>query len=172
MATFFIDKEQILEDEIRISGDLCHHLANVLRFQVGDEIHCSDGEAYCVDGRIIAIDKKELTISVQRRAALCGEAPVFITLIQCLPRGDKMDLVVRQTTELGVGAIIPVESDNSQVRLKNKGAEKSCRWQKVADAAAEQCGRGKIPKVWEPCSLARAFDLLEDGTNIVFCYER
>ena len=41
-----------------------------------------------------------------------------------------MELIVRQTTELGVGAVIPVESDNSQIRLKGKGAEKSQRWQK------------------------------------------
>ncbi len=172
MATFFLAAEQLGENEINIEGDLYHHLANVLRFQVGDPIHCSDGKSICIDGHIAAIDKKRIIVTVHRRTGLIGEAPLFVTLIQCLPRGDKMELIVRQTTELGVGAVIPVESDNSQIRLKGKGAEKSQRWQKVADAAAEQCGRGRIPKVFTPCSLERALDMLGNDTEIVFCYEK
>ena len=59
MATFFLAAEQLGENEINIEGDLYHHLANVLRFQVGDPIHCSDGKSICIDGHIAAIDKKK-----------------------------------------------------------------------------------------------------------------
>lgn len=173
MATFFLTTEQIEENEIHLEGALHHHLANVLRLQVGDAVHCSDGKSICIDGCIAAIDKKEIVITVEQRTSLTGEPPCFVALIQCLPRGDKMELIVRQTTELGVGEIIPVVSDHSQIHLKKgKGAEKARRWQKVAAAAAEQCGRGKIPEVFPPSSLEEALNILADDVCIVFCYEK
>jgi 16S rRNA (uracil1498-N3)-methyltransferase len=83
-----------------------------------------------------------------------------------------MEQILQKATELGVKCVIPVESENSQVRLKDKKKEKQLRWQKIVAAAAEQCGRGIIPTVAFPCSLQDAVASLDADTVVVFCYEK
>src|SRR6202021_3845034 len=79
------------------------------------------------------------------------EAPLSITLVQCVPRGDRMDFIVQKATELGVVRIIPVLSRRSVVRLdENQAASKQAHWRGVAVSACEQCGRNRLPSVAAP----------------------
>ena len=76
------------------------------------------------------------------------ELPSRIYLFQGLPKGDKMELIIQKAVELGVYEIIPVASKRTVVKLDEKKAEsKIARWQKIAEAAAKQSGRGVIPQV-------------------------
>jgi 16S rRNA (uracil1498-N3)-methyltransferase len=71
-----------------------------------------------------------------------------ITLVQCVPRGDRMDFIVQKATELGVSRIVPVLSQRSVVRLDARQAEsKTAHWHAVAVSACEQCGRNRLPNL-------------------------
>ena len=121
------------------SGELFHHLSKVLRLQVGERLHFSDNTAHVYDGKISEITGTYLRVGIDSVGSITGEADIDVYLIQCLPRGDKIEQIVQKSTELGVHCILPVESDNSQIRLKNKAAEKGKRYAKIAAAAAELC---------------------------------
>lgn len=172
MQTFYIDKQDVSDNLLIVKGDVCHHITRVLRMRVGDSLRFSDNEDTYYEGVIEEIAKDALTVTVKRCVAITDEPRLDVTLIQCLPRGDKMDQILQKGTELGVRRVIPVESENSQIRLKNKKAEKQSRWQKIAASAAEQCGRGVIPQVALPCSLKEALASLDGETEILFCYEQ
>ena len=94
-----------------------------------------------------------------------------ITLYQALPKGDKLELIIQKTTELGVGRVVPVAATRSVVQLKGDRAEnKVARWQKIAQEAAEQCERGKVPVVDVPEKLADV--RLSEGTLGLILSER
>ncbi len=171
MQTFYIDKNDMKENQLIVKGNVCHHISHVLRMRVGDFLRFSDNESRYYEGVITEITKDSLSVKVKKTYAIDDEPRLSVTLIQCLPRGDKMDQILQKSTELGVKRVIPVESENSQIRLKNKKAEKQSRWQKIAAAAAEQCGRGVIPVVDLPCTLQEALNRCE-GKEILFCYEQ
>src|SRR5580700_3086944 len=85
---------------------------------------------------------------VLRARSVDRESPFAITLVQCVPRGDRMDFIVQKATELGVARIVPVLSQRSVVRLDKAHAEsKSAHWRAVAVSACEQCGRNRLPAV-------------------------
>ena len=72
------------------------------------------------------------------------ESPFPLTLVQCVPRGDRMDFIVQKATELGVVRIVPVLSQRSVVRLdESQSASKQAHWRAVAMSACEQCGRNR-----------------------------
>jgi 16S rRNA (uracil1498-N3)-methyltransferase len=80
--------------------------------------------------------------------AVNRESPLTITLVQSVPRGDRMDFIVQKATELGVARIVPVLSQRSVVRLDGAQAEsKAVHWRAVALSACEQCGRNRLPTI-------------------------
>ncbi len=172
MQTFFIDKEAVKGESLFLTGETAHHIAAVLRIHTGETLRFSDGEGSYYIGTVAEIKKGTVKVTVTEVFPIDDEPQTAVTLIQCLPRGEKMEQILQKTTELGIGRVIPVESEYSQVRLKEKKEEKQRRWQKVVAAAAEQCGRGIIPRVERPCSLRDAVAALPDHTAIVFCYEK
>ncbi|MEG2639443.1 MAG: 16S rRNA (uracil(1498)-N(3))-methyltransferase [Clostridiales bacterium] len=172
MSTYFIKENNVLNNEIIIDGDLCHHLGSVLRCKINDELDFSDNAEKIYHGQISAISKKEIRLNILEIKDIENEPPINVYLIQCLPRGDKMEQIIQKCVELGIYGILPVESENSQVRLKGKIEEKTKRYQKIAAAAAEQCGRGKIPLVKVLENPEKALDFLPEDTHILFCYEK
>lgn len=172
MQTFFIDENAVNGRELIPDAEVCHHISHVLRMRVGDAVRFSDHKAHYYEGKIASVTKQTVKVTVEQVKLIDDEPKTDVTLIQCLPRGDKMEHILQKATELGVNRIIPVESENSQVRLKDKKTEKQERWQKVVSAAAEQCGRGVIPMVQKPCTLQAALSSLRDDAAVVFCYEK
>jgi 16S rRNA (uracil1498-N3)-methyltransferase len=111
------------------------------------------------DGRefgaeIDAVRGSRVTVSVGRGQAIDRESPLAVTLLQCVPRGDRMDFIVQKATELGVARLIPVTSQRSVVRLDERQSEtKAAHWRAVAVSACEQCGRNRLPQIDTPRPL-------------------
>lgn len=172
MQTFFIEPDNIIEEKICPTGDLCHHLTRVLRVRVGEQLRFSDNESWYYDATAEEVGKNAVTFAVNRRYPIDDEPRYEVTLIQCLPRGDKTEQVLQKCTELGASRFILAESENSQIRLKpDKKVEKQQRWQKVVASAAEQCGRGRIPVVLPPQKLIDAVAEAAKDSDLLFCYE-
>src|SRR5271169_3710787 len=124
------------------------HLAKVLRARSGDELILFNGDGREFDGAIEGVRGSRVSASVGEGREVHRESPLAITLVQCVPRGDRMDFIVQKATELGVARIVPVLSQRSVVRLDAGQSEsKAVHWRAVAVNACEQCGRNRLPAI-------------------------
>ncbi|HMD29486.1 MAG TPA: 16S rRNA (uracil(1498)-N(3))-methyltransferase [Steroidobacteraceae bacterium] len=130
------------------------HLAKVLRARSGDELVLFNGDGREFIGTIDAVRGSRVSASIGAARIIDRESPCRLTLIQCVPRGDRMDFIVQKATELGVARIVPVLSQRSVVRLDAaQSASKQAHWRAVAVSACEQCGRNRLPTVEAPQPL-------------------
>jgi 16S rRNA (uracil1498-N3)-methyltransferase len=133
---------------VELPPDTASHLARVLRARSGDELILFNGDGREFAGAIEAVRGSRVSASVGDSRPVDRESPLAITLVQCVPRGDRMDFIVQKATELGVARIVPVLSQRSVVRLDPGQAEsKANHWRAVAVSACEQCGRTRLPAI-------------------------
>ena len=157
MYHFFVKPEQISGDRAVITGPDVNHIGNVLRMKPGEKVLLSAGEDWEYLCGIEEITKEEVRLTVVEENRDVRELPASITLWQGLPKSDKMELIVQKTVELGVSRIVPVETKRCIVKLDPKKAENRVRrWQAIAESAAKQSGRHRIPEVGMPVSFREA----------------
>ncbi len=139
---------------VALPPDTGSHVAKVLRARVGDELVLFNGDGREFGGEIASVRGSRVTVSVGRAQSMDRESPLAVTLLQCVPRGDRMDFIVQKATELGVTRLIPVTSQRSVVRLDERQSEsKAAHWRAVAVSACEQCGRNRLPQIDAPRAL-------------------
>lgn len=139
---------------VELPPDTAAHLAKVLRARVGDELILFSGDGREFSGAIETVRGSRVTASIGAGSDVDRESPLAVTLVQCIPRGDRMDFIVQKATELGVTRIVPVLSRRSVVRLDAAQAEsKAAHWRAVAVNACEQCGRNRVPLIEAPAAL-------------------
>jgi 16S rRNA (uracil1498-N3)-methyltransferase len=139
---------------VELPRDTGAHLAKVLRARSGDEIVLFNGDGCEFSGAIEAVHGSRVSASIGAVRIVDRESPFQLTLVQCVPRGDRMDFIVQKATELGVARIVPVLSQRSVVRLDEvQAASKQAHWRAVAVSACEQCGRNRLPNVEPPQPL-------------------
>lgn len=158
MYQFFVEPGQIQGNRAVIRGNDVNHIKNVLRMKPGEEISLSnglDGKEYRVG--IVSFSGDEIECELRFIKEDAVELPCRVCLFQGLPKGDKMELIVQKAVELGVCEIVPVAMVRSVVKLDDKkAAAKVRRWQSVAEAAAKQSRRGKVPSVHEVAGFKEA----------------
>jgi 16S rRNA (uracil1498-N3)-methyltransferase len=133
---------------VELPPDTASHLAKVLRARSGDELILFNGDGREFNGTIETVRGSRVSAFVGDGRSVDRESPLAITLVQCVPRGDRMDFIVQKATELGVARIVPVLSQRSVVRLDRTQAEsKAAHWRAVAVSACEQCGRNRLPAI-------------------------
>jgi 16S rRNA (uracil1498-N3)-methyltransferase len=161
MPRFFIEKTIAPEEhQLRIEGDDAHHIRDVLRLRPGEELMVCDGTRTDLVGRIHSLDASGVTLEIISRMPNQTESPYETWLFQGLPKSDKMDSIIQKAVELGVTHMVPVQCQRSVVRLEPRDfAKKLARWNRIAQEAAKQCGRGILPEVGEPLSFRAAVDL-------------
>jgi len=161
-----------LTETITISGSDAHHIIRVLRLKPGDRLSVVGADRQAGEAVIKDVRAGTIVAELVARIELLGEPPVAVWLAQGLPKGDKMDLVVQKTVELGVSGIIPLATEHSVVRYDAaKQANRVARWQIIAYEASKQCGRGKVPTVTDIMSLADCLEQLPPGVTILMLYE-
>lgn len=139
MPRFPVDKKSVKDNKAVISGPDQKHVVKVLRLRQGDEITLFDSESNEYYGKISSIRKNDLEVDIYKTEKVNRESQLNITLLQGLPKGDKMDYVVEKATELGVSTVVPVITERVQVHSRDRHK----RWEKIAVEACKQCGRTK-----------------------------
>jgi len=151
------------------SGEEAKYLCDVLRMQPGECISLCDGARTDFTCRITELAKDKVTAELVNRERNRTEPPYEAVLYQALVKGDKMDLIIQKCVELGVSCIVPVSCTRSIVKLDGKDADKkTARWQKIAEEAARQCGRGIIPRIESPIPYAKAMEQACELSDLVF----
>lgn len=146
MPRIFLPADIAAGTAITITGERAHYLSAVLRCRQGDAIIITGCSGQSFASRVLSITKKEVCAEIIKELTLDAESGLHIILLQGLLKGDKMDLVIQKTTELGVNRIIPIVTERSQLRETRKLA----RWRKIAEEAAKQSGRHIIPDISAP----------------------
>jgi len=151
---FYIPQEQIKGKQIIITGSDVNHIKNVLRLKVGAEITVFDSSQKVYLCKLREFNREFIRGIITSQIHEDTELKADITLAQCLPKARKMDLIVQKATELGANRIIPVISERSVPRIEDKAERKTAHWQKIAQEAAEQSGRTKVPQILPLVSLS------------------
>ena len=172
MPKFFVNKNNISDHIVTLDGDNARHIAMVLRGKVGDEITVGDGEGRDYTCKLTEIDKKCVTAEITDIFTNDNEPKVKITLFQGLPKADKMELVIQKCIEIGVDSIVPVKTEHTVVKLDGKEEKKIARWNKIAESAAKQCGRGKIPVVENVMTFKQAVEKAKSLDMAIIPYEK
>lgn len=157
MFQFFVGDSQVLDGKVVIEGNDVNHMKNVLRMKEGEKIRISTpgGQGYFCQIETIGVETIEAKIT--GTDAVGTELPCKVYLFQGLPKGDKMELVIQKSVELGVCEVIPVAMKNCVVKLDEKKAgSKVKRWQAIAESAAKQSKRSMIPMVHSVMSYKEA----------------
>lgn len=138
---------------ILITGEKAKYLATVLRCREGEDLVIFDGKGASLKTIIRRITRKDILAEIVESIECAAKTPLPVTLIQGLLKGEKMELVIQKTTELGIGKIVPVITERSQLRETRK----LDRWRKIAEEAARQCGRNDVPDISELLSFNELF---------------
>lgn len=139
------------------------HVTKVLRLREGDELVVFDGSGIEFPARIESVTRRAITLSTGEGRDPGTESGLSIMLLQGICRGQRMDLLMQKSTELGVASIRPVTCKRSVVRLDDARSRKKLdHWRQIAISACEQCGRVIIPAIAAPSSLEVAIDSVPD----------
>ncbi|MBN2383837.1 16S rRNA (uracil(1498)-N(3))-methyltransferase [bacterium] len=144
----FIKPERWEDATVRLNTSEIHYLRTVMRLSPGDQLVIADGTGSKYRAIIQSLEKRNaILLRVEELGKQC-ESPLQMTLLPCLPRSSKMDVIVQKTTELGVHALCPLVSQRSFQPASVQIAEKwRQRWQKIAEEAARQAGRNIVPRI-------------------------
>lgn len=176
MRRFFIDSLQAekagTDKIITVRGSDVNHIVNVLRMKKGDGLLFSATDGREFETVISALGPDSVTADVVNVRENSTEPDVCVTLIQGVPKGDKMELIIQKAVELGACAVVPVMTEFTVVKLDGVDRKKKqVRWQRISEEAAKQCGRGIVPPVTEPVSLNQALRERPDEEIKLFAYE-
>jgi len=159
-------------------GDRCslveanlHYLRSVIRMKPGNRLSLFDGFGKEYSAVMVSISEEQALVEIIGKTSALAR-PARITLIQALPKAQKMDFIVQKATELGVDEIRPFFSDRSVPRLTAEKAHlKAERWRKIAQEAAKQCRRSDVPEVAEIHTFAEMLKALEPGAVKLIFWE-
>ena len=148
MPKFFVSTDKINNGTITIDTGDAAHIRRVLRLGIDDNITVCDSAGTDYEAKIRAVTDKAVLCDILSSHKNQSEPNINVTIYQALPKASKMEYIIQKNTELGAVRIVPCTLARCVVKLKGADAEKKCdRWQKIADEAAKQCGRGVIPEI-------------------------
>ena len=154
---FYIEPTMNLQTgaRIQLTGPEAEHLIRSLRKRSGDQVILFNGEGGEYTGRIDNVSPGKVTIVIESVVIRSPRPGFRVSIAQAIPKGNKMDKIVREATELGVDRILPFTSERTVPRIRcNQSKEKIGRWQRIALAAAKQSGAAYVPEVRELTTFA------------------
>lgn len=167
MQKYFVTKEDF--DKSRITGDDVHHIRDVMRFKIGDEIIVSDEEEETIC-QISSIEKDLVEFKLVMAIQNNNELPFSIDLYQGYPKGDKLEDIIKHSTELGVNNIYGVITKRSLFKLDNKKYQNKIeRFNKIAKEASEQSNRRILSRFMDIIDLKKID--FSKYNHLILCYE-
>ena len=171
MTRFFVTPDELQPDFLVLTGENAQH-AKVLRIKCGEEVLVCDGqggEAVCT---VSDVSPGQVSLVVKKRQDSASEAAVKVSVYMAFSKGDKLEHVIQKATELGAYESIAFPSSRCVSRPDDKSLKNKLeRWQKIAASAAEQSGRGVIPKVLALKSYDEAIDRAAQADMPILFYE-
>lgn len=160
MRYFFIEHEKVTHPAPVIDGPDAKHIKNVLRLKPGDTIGLFDGTGFEYEARILKLSRGSVEVSIIKSFPSTSESPIQMIVAQALLKDRKMDILVRQLTELGITRWIPFFARRSIPRPdKKRLVKRNKRWQKIAQEAVKQCKRSRPLEIGPTVSFEEVLNL-------------
>jgi len=173
MPVFFVRPDSVAPPTITILGDLIIHLRDSLRVAIGETLWFDDGAGTRYRTEITNISPYAVVGHILETLHRPPTHTPRLTLGQALLKGEKMDWVIQKGTELGMDALIPIESHHSIVRLKSDRKDTQlARWQRIALEAAQQSEQWCIPAITPPQTLPSLLTHGAPHTTVFMLTER
>ncbi len=170
MPRFFIN--YVPEEQVVIAGEDARHIARSLRMQSGESLILCDSIGTDYNGRVESVADDRVVVRVLNFCKSVAEPGVRVTVYQGLPKADKMDSIVQKSVETGAVGIVPVMTARCVSKPDEKAAAKKIiRWQKIAQEAAKQSGRGIIPQVAPLTDFRQAVKQAAQAGEIILFFE-
>lgn len=143
---FFVEKP-IRSAHARLEGSDAHHLVNVMRAKVRDEVILFDGSGVEYVGQLMAVTKKGVEIDFLEPREANRELVREVTLAVALPKGDRQQWLIEKATELGVTRVVPIVCRRSVAQPVDSALARLERW---VIEASKQCGRNRLMQIAPP----------------------
>jgi 16S rRNA (uracil1498-N3)-methyltransferase len=146
MTSRYFSETAIESDSATLAGAEAHHLARVMRAQIGDVVILFDGSGAEFLARIERITKSAVEFCIEERRDVDRELTFRLTLAVALPKGDRQRWLVEKAVELGVSRLIPVKT----TRGVADGRAAIDRLRRAVIEASKQCGRNRLMEIASP----------------------
>ena len=171
MPRFFISDHQIFENTIRISGRDADHI-RVLRMKLGESLVVCDGAGMDYHCHLSNFCDDMIEAEIDESIPSPTEANIQVTIFSAFSKGERPDFIIQKCTELGASSIVFFPSERCVSRPDQKNMDrKLSRWQRIAEEAAKQSGRGQIPTIRVMESYSSALDAAMKTDLPLFMYE-
>lgn len=171
MYKFFVEDNQIENNEIKIMDDDLKHISNVLRMRIGEEILITNkNTAETYKCSIKEINKNEAVCTIIEKEENDTEPSIKVDIFQGIPKSDKMETIIQKSVELGVSKIFPVSMKNCVAKIKDD-IKKQERWQKISEAAAKQSKRNIIPSIEKSVDIKYLCSKIDEYDLVLVAYE-
>ena len=157
MPRFFVAGTNILGGMAYMSGRDAEHV-QVLRMRPGEDIILCDGQGTDYKCRLVKADRQQVEAEVIEVVRCPAEPSVKVSILCGLPKGDKTDYIIQKCVEAGAHEILFFNSDRCVAKI-GKLENKQERWQRIAEEAAKQSGRGSSPRCAGSVSWRRPLTL-------------
>lgn len=173
MYKFFVKDNQIENNKIQIIGKDVKHIKNVLRLQYGEKIQvCNSDTSKSYISKIIELNNDNIILEILEECSESTETKILVHIFQGLPKQEKMETIIQKSTEIGASDITPVKMERCVVKLDERAASKKIeRWQKIAEVAAKQSKRDKIPIIHTCINLKSIYEKTKEYDIVIVAYE-
>ncbi len=161
MISLRVEPEELTAPEVVVEGDAYRHLFRARRLAVGDRVRLADGEGAARWSEVASVSKKRAVLALGG-AAPVPEPAVRLELLVAAPKKERASWLVEKATEMGVAAVRLLETERTP---RGFGDGTLRRLHRVATAAFEQCGRGRMPEVTGTHGWGEMPGLLGEGDD-------
>jgi len=164
LARFYLSPERWTEGDACLQGEEARHCAQVLRHGVGDTVIVFDGKGRTAKATIRKAEAKRIDLQLGEHEESAPPS-VWVTLVQAIPKGSNMDLIIEKAVELGINEILPIFTARTIVRIDTaESSKKQQKWQRIALEACKQCGQDWLPAVHAPTPFQDMLKLSDPRT--------
>jgi 16S rRNA (uracil1498-N3)-methyltransferase len=150
MSQRFFSSEPIIGPMVSLAGDEGRHLARVMRAAPGDVITLFDGGGAEFEARVTSVGRNTIELKVIERRDIDRESTIAVTLAVALPKGDRQRFLVEKAVELGVAALVPLQTERGVAQPTESALE---RLRRAVIEASKQCGRNRLMEIATPAPL-------------------
>ena len=172
LRRFFTPPENFQRGLVRLDPDETHHLVRVLRLTMGEKVAVADGKGRAWEAEVQSLEPGGARLKLLRELAPWGESSLELVLGIGLSKGEALDAVIRQATEMGVKSIVPLVTERAERVTAARAARRQVRWQRLAQESLKSCQRSSLPQIDLPQEFGAALAGPEEAKLIFWEEER
>ena len=166
MHRFFLPPDAFQDEIIIFPTETAQQIQRVLRLLNGEKVTALDNLGWQYSVELTEVSRGQVSGRVLGKSCVLSEPPVHLSMYLCLTQREKFEWMLQKCTEVGAAEFTPVLSSRSLVQDKHAYENKHSRWERIIQEAAEQSGRGKIPRLNLPLDYATAVETAKAKNDI------